>query len=344
MIEKQLFDLEKIREITDPLQALQGKLSNLEEINDNVSEMQKKITQDKFGKELINQFQEILKILKDINNKLKKHSNENINKFLVFRDELIKKYKDSFKEDLKYLNLNQEFMKTIGLFLIENKKISKIIDRSSYIPALTLDIWLDLIESLKANSLFISTIKKIHIFYDYLLREKLKLELNKIPDDINPVLIEDFKKTYKKDPLTFQEFLENVETKLTAEEFDKKRQIIEETKEKEKLKQLQKRQEKQQQSYQDYFTLSDEEFKRRRRKEKRKSLKEITTEPKDIKEMSDEVSEKIEKFKSEMDKRFQEEFIIKKDEDTDPLDLIRERRKKKTEEYKKFIKKFENEE
>ena len=52
----------------------------------------------------------------------------------------------------------------------------------------------------------------------------------------------------------------------------------------------------------------------------------------------------IEKFKSEMDRRFKEEFIIKKDEDTDPLDLIRERKLKKAEEYKNYIKKFENKE
>ena len=189
-----------------------------------------------------------------------------------------------------------------------------------------------------------ATIGKAKIFFNTLIQEKLKVELSKIPEDIDPILVEAYRNTFIKDPLTFKEFFENVESKLTAEELEKRKQVIQETKEKEKIKQLQKKQEKQQQSYQDYFNLSEEEFKRRRRKEKRKSLKDIPSEPKEVKQISEEVTEKIEKFKSEMDRRFKEEFIIKKDEDTDPLDLIRERKLKKAEEYKNYIKKFENKE
>jgi len=343
-MESQVFDLEKIKEITKPIDDLQGKLSSLDRLYEKVFQTKNEIKKDTFTEIYYSQMENLIEILQEIYTKLMKISNENVNKFLILQDDLIKKYKDSFKEDLKNFNLNQNLTKTIGLNLIKNKKISKIITRSSFIPAITSRLWLDLIESLKSNSLFKSSLKKIKNFYESLLQEKLEIELSKIPDDINPSLIDHFKQIYMDDQISFNEFLNDVEARLSKEKLEEKKKIIEETKEKEKIKQLQKKQEQQQQSYQDYFKLSEEEFKRRRRKQKRKSLKDIAAEPKKAKEISEEVSEKIEKFKSEIDRRIQEEYIIKKDEETDPLDLIRERRKKKTQEYNKFIKKFENKE
>ncbi len=342
MIENQLFNLEKIKEITNPIDDLQGKINTLDQIYETLLKRKNEIKKETFNDKYYTQIQDLNGLLQNIYEKLIKISKENVNKFLILYDDLIKKYKDSFKENLKNLNLNQNFTKKIGLSLIENKNISKIIDRSSYIPAITSNVWLELIESLKSNSLFISSIRKIRDFYDTLIKARLEIELSRIPEDINPVLIEHFKKVYINDQITFNKFLNDVETKLTKEELEEKRKIIEETKEKEKIKQLQKKQEKQQQSYQDYFKFSEEEFHRRRRKEKRKNLKEIVAEPKEMRKISEEISEKIEKFKHEIDRRIQEEFIIKKDEETDPLDLVRERKKKKTQEYKTYIKKFEN--
>ena len=79
-------------------------------------------------------------------------------------------------------------------------------------------------------------------------------------------------------------------------------------------------------------------------REKRKSLTEIASESKQIKEVSEEVSEKIEKFKSKLDKSLKEEIYISKVDDRDPLELIRERKKKKSKEYKDFIDKFKDSE
>ena len=344
MIEKQVFNLEKIKEITGSIEGLQGKIIALDEVNKKISKYQEEITLNPFSKEFFSQFQEFNEIIKVIDELLIKISNKNVNKFLVFQDNLIEKYKDSFKDNLRDLNLDNEFMKKIGLFLIKGKQISKIIDKSSFSSSVSLDIWLDLVESLKSNTLFSTTIKKIRIFFDSLTQEKLEVELKKIPGDTSPAIIEDFRRVFKDNSITFNEYIDAYEMKLTSEQLEEKRILIEESKEKKEIKLLQKKQKRQQQSYQDYFKMSDEEFKRRRRKEKRKSLTDTLNEPSKLTEISEEVTEKIEKFKIEMDRRFKEEFIVKKDEDTDPLDLIRERMKKKTEEYKKFIKKFENEE
>ncbi|KKL55087.1 hypothetical protein LCGC14_2258910, partial [marine sediment metagenome] len=53
-------------------------------------------------------------------------------------------------------------------------------------------------------------------------------------------------------------------------------------------------------------------------------------------EISEEISEKIEKFKSKFNKSFEEKYLIKKDEEKDPIDLIRERKSNKDKEYKHF--------
>ena len=61
-------------------------------------------------------------MLKSIDSKLNKISRTNLNKFLDFQDQLIKKYKENFKENLKKLKINEEITKKIGLYLVEEKK------------------------------------------------------------------------------------------------------------------------------------------------------------------------------------------------------------------------------
>ena len=142
-------------------------------------------------------------------------------------------------------------------------------------------------------------------------------------------------------PITLEEFLQEIESKLTQKELDAKRKIVDKTKENDKLKE---QQEQQLQSFEDYFKLSDKEFERRMRKEKREKLADLVEKPEKAKkvEITEEVSEKIENFKSKFENSFDEKFLIKRDDEMDPLDLIRERKKKKDREYKDYIKKFKN--
>lgn len=345
-MENQLYNFKKIKEITTPVEILQGNLFRLEGIYKEYIENKDDAIKNFSDQDFINQIQELTQLLKNINDTLIKVSKENIGKFIFFQDELIKKYKDDFVDKLKKSNLNRTNIKQIGLNLIENKKISKIIYQSSFLFSLTLAEWLDLLDSLKQNSLYLATLKKVEKYYSELLKKRFKQEVSKIPNNVDPNLIKDFEKSFHSNPITFKEYIQNIESELTQKELETKRRFIEKTKKDASLTILKEKQERQLQSFEDYFKFSNKEFERRRRKKKREKLSSIVENPKKNKkiEISEEVSEKIEKFKSKFENSFEEKFLIKKDDEIDPLDLIRKRKEMKDREYKEFIKKLKDKE
>jgi len=345
MSNSQLFDLEKIKKLTVPIEELQVQLNKLTETSKNATENIKIIEREFEDKNLQVQIETIEELLKNMTSKLNKVSRINLNRFLELQDQLIKKYKESFKDKLKKLNLNREHAKSIGLFLIEEKNISKVIDYVSFIPSIEIPQWLDLLDSLKYNTLFLKSVKKIKNFFQELLQTRLNIELSKIPNGTDPKLIKDYEKFFEKDPtLTFSNFFRIIENQLTQQEITDKKRLIKKVREKEELEKLKKKQEEQKETYENYLKLSDREFRRMRRKKSREKLTDIAPESKVKKdlELSDEVSEKIEKFKSQLEKSFDEKYMIQKDEDKDPLDLIRERKKKKEKEYKQYKDHFKN--
>ncbi len=345
MSKNQLFDLERIKILTVPIEDLQVQLNQLTETSKNATGSIKVIESVFEDKPLHIQLNSIEELLENITSKLSKISRLNLNKFLELQDQLTKKYKEGFKNKLKKLNLNQEFTKSIGLFLIEDKKISKIIDYVSYIPSIEIPQWLDLLDSLKHNTLFLKSVKNIKTYYQDLLIARLNIELSRIPDGTDPKLVKAYEVLFKEDPtLTFNNFLQKIESQLTQQEIIEKESLIKEVREREEFEKLKKKQEEQKETYEDYLKLSDREFKRMRRKKRREKLTDISPEShvkRDL-EISDEVSEKIEKFKSQLEKSFDEKYMIQKDEDKDPLDLIRQRKKRKEEEYKEYKDHFEN--
>lgn len=335
----QLFNLEKIKELTFPIEDLQAKINELMEFSKIIENNKRSLIQNFTNKKFLAQVEELTEILHDINVMLAKISKNNINKFLALQDKLIQKYKAIFQENLKKLKLNKDNIKNIGLFLIENKKLSKIIDKVSYIPSIGISQWLEILEVLNQNSLFLRTVKKIEIYYQDKIKDKLKAELDRIPDDTNASIITDYEKAFQEDPaLTFREFLQDIDNKLTFQELQVKKEIIKKAKEKEELEKLKMKQEEQKKAYEDYLKLSDREFERKMRKKSREKLTRITSGAKEKKklEISDEVTEKIEKFKSQFEKKLEERYLIQEDEEKDPIDLVRERKKKKEKEYKKF--------
>lgn len=228
--------------------------------------------------------------------------------------------------------------------MIEKREINKTIHEISYVPSIEVAQWLEILDSLKQNSLFLRTIKKIEQYYENLIQDKLKLELSKIPKDADISLIKDFEAAFLEDPnITFTEFLQDFESKLTQKELKTKKEFIAKVKKREELEKLKKKQEEQKEAYNDYLKLSDKAFERKTRKKAREKLSDIRTTDKETKkiEISDEVSEKIEKFKSKLDKSFEEKYLIQKDDEIDPLELIRERKIKKEKEYKKYKDHFE---
>jgi hypothetical protein len=347
MSNNEIFNLEKIKELTSPIEDLQIELNQINDTSSKITKNMQHLEQESYDKEIISQITIIKDLLESIEKKIDEISNTNLNRFLDFQNQLIIRYKELFKEKLKNLSLNREVTKIIGLNLVENRQISKIIDFVSFIPSIEISNWLQILDSLKYNTIFLKSIKKAKNYYYSLIQLRLKEEMSRIPEDVPSELIRDYENLFKENPtLTFNEFFQTIEKKLTQQELSEKRAIIEEVKEKEKLEKLKKRQEEQKLGYENYLKLSDSEFKRLRRKKSREKLTNIskkTNENNSI-EISDEVSEKIKKFKSQFEKSFNEKYMIQKDEDMDPIDLIRERKKRKDKEYKQFEDHFENKE
>lgn len=341
----QIFNLEKVKELTNPIEDLQVELYQLNDTAQKVTKKFQKIEKELFDENFLSQLEIIKDLLKNLNDKLNKISSTNLNKFLAFQDNLIQKYKEIFKNNLKIIKIDEDLTKQIGLFLIEEKKTSKIIDFVSFFPSIEIPQWLELLDSLKYNSLFLKSINRVKIYYQNLLEIKLKNELGRIPQDIDPNLINEYKKFFKENPtIGFNAYFQTIENQLTKKELNAKKEVIRKVKEKEELEKLKQKQEEQNKTYEEYLKLSDREFKRLRRKKSREKLTDISkkSSEKNSIEISDEVSEKIKKFKSQFEKSFNEKYMIQKDEDQDPLDLVRERKKRKEKEYKQYKDHFEN--
>jgi len=341
----QMFDLDKIKELTIPIEELQIKINELNESSKKITQNIHVIRNEFKDQKFLSQIDIIQELLNNISDKLNLVSKPNLNKFLDFKDHLVKKYKENFKENLKKITLNEEFTKNIGLFFLERKGISKIIDNVSFIPSIEISQWLELLDSLNNNTLFLKSVDKIGVYFQELLQERFEKELRKIPNDTDPVIVKDYEEFFKKNPkLSFNDFLQIIESQFTQKELESKKKIRKKIKEKEELEKLKKKQEEQKKGYEDYLKLSESEFKRLRRKKRREKLTDVSTDSnieKEI-EISKEVSEKIKKFKSQFEKSFDEKYMIQKDDDTDPIDIIRERKKKKEKEYKEYKNHFNN--
>ncbi len=343
-MENQLFNLEKIREFTSPIENLQGKVNQITNIAEKL-EAEKRLTSQYFDDESFsNQLNELTKVLSTIYKNLENISNNNINRFLDLQNKLLNKYKNDFKDHLKLISLNEINTKIIGLDLIENRKISKIISQTSYISSIGINQWLELIDALNRNSLFLTSVEQLRKYNNKLIDKRLKDELSRIPDGIDSSFIKEFEKQFYLNPeLTYEEFLQTVENKLTKQELLDRKEFVNKRKEKSEIEELKKNQEEQTETYKNYFKFSHKEFERRLRKEKREKLTDVIVDGNQKKmELSDEVSEKIEKFKLQFDKNYKENYLNQKDDDRDPIELIRERKKKKEKEYKKFKNHFES--
>ncbi len=344
MMENQVFNLEKIKELTSSIDVLQSKVHQLTNQSLKV-ETWKQSAMESFSEEkFLSQVEELYDLLIITRNKLQKIAKENVSRLLYFQEGLIRKYKEINQEKIKKLKLNEDPLRKIGLFLIENRKISKLIHKISYTPSLEVSQWFEMLDSLHQNSLFLTILKKVEFYYVKVVQEKLKLEVSKIPKGTDALLIKEYKKNFLEDKeLSFKEFLQIIEKNLTQQELKVKREIVKKTKEKEEFKKLKKKQEEHKETYDDYLKLSDSEFDRKRRKKYREKLNFTTKNGKKVKEIeiSKEISEKIEKFKSKFNKTFADKYLIQKDDEEDPLDLVRERKRKKEKEYRHYKDHFE---
>ena len=344
-MENQLFNLKKIRELTSPIENLQSKVNQITNLVVLFESEKLKMTDYSENESFLKQITDIANILDSINNNLKNTFTNNINEFLRFNNKLINKYKTDLKSNLKIVNINGENTRLIGQSLIEKRKISKIITQITNTPSISIKQWLELIDALNQNTIFLASAQKLQKSYLKIVKNRLDSELKKIPINTPSSIIEEFKQQFNLyHDLTYVRFLDAMKSKLTQEELQAKKEILTKSKQKQEIEKLKKKQEEQTESYENYLKLSEKEFERKLRKGKREKLIDVIESKNQEKlELSEEVSEKIEKFKMKFDKNSNENYLIREDIDEDPLKVIRERKKKKDKEYKKFKDHFESE-
>jgi len=341
-----IFDLAKIKELTEPVENLQNSLNKLGINSIKLQEIRKQVTANDELRLEDNQLTELFNLIHKLDSEITKATNNNISSLLSIQAHLIQKYKINYNNQLKNLNLDQPKIKNLGFSLIKRRSICKIISEISYIPSINFSEWLEVLDSLKENSLFKKSIEKLVIYNKNLVEKKLEKELIKISKQIDPLIIEKFKKAFLKDTnLTFDDFFKAYNLKLTDKALSTRKELIENAKKKEELEKIKKKQEEQNQLYEDYLHLSSKEFERRRRKNRREKLSEIQPDNNPSKKLniSDEISEKIEQFKSQFDKKYQEDYLKEDEDQKDPIELIRERKKFKSEEFKKYKNHFDKE-
>ncbi len=284
MTKYDLFNLEKIQELTSPIEEFEGKIVNFG-INFERFRKTRNKTLHKIKDQLF--IEEIEQIFLEFDTLYKQLSKQSINiilKFLFFQEKLTKEHAILFKQKLKDSNLR---LNEYGLHLIETKKIRRIHDNTLVIFAPSLDLWLEVLNSLKRNSLYLSFIEKAKI----ILKTKEYIPIEEISTQ------------------------------------------NEQTIEKESKSELNK--------YEEYLKYTNKEFQKRRRREKRTNLVKLQEKPAIQIEVTKEVTEKIEEYKSKMKTDFNRKYFIQKDEEKDPVSLIKDLKKKKKEEYKIHLEKIQ---
>jgi len=337
-MENQLFNLKKIRELTSPVENLQGKVNKITNLVNQFESEKFIVSQYSDNESFLSQITDLTIILESINKNLKNFFNNNINEFLHLKHKLINKYKNDLKNNLKLIDLNKNYTIEIGHSLIEKRSISKIITQISYTSSISINQWLELIDALNQNTIFLSSAEKLQESFLKSIKKRLDYELKKIPNDTPSSIIEEFEQQFNINyKITYEEFLKTIESKLTEEELQVKKELLLKSKQKQEIKELKKNQEEQMETYESYLKFSKKEFERRLRKKKREKLTDVSESENQKKlELSDEVTEKIEKFKMKFDKASDKDYLLKEDLDEDPIKIIRERKKKKEKEYKKF--------
>jgi hypothetical protein len=346
MTEYQIFNLEEIKELISSFNDLQSGLNLLKSLSDDFNTKEIKINDLNISIENLSTFPEILSSIQSLVDDLLPITKHNIIVFNEFQKALLSKFKRNYMEKLKRLKINKATLQKFGNSLIKNKNISKIVSNISYVHSIKFAQWVELIDSLKQNSIFKNIIRKFNEFYLSLIEAKLNEQISKIQDNLDESVLNNYKKAFYEQPnLTFSEYQNLYDTNLSKEELEAKKSLFEKEQKELDLEKLKEDQEKQDELYQDYLRLSSKEFERKRRKERRGKLSKIDLKSKNQKkvEISEETSEKIEKFKSDLDHSSKNSYLVNDDENKSPIDLIRERKKKKSEEFKRYKKHFETE-
>jgi len=283
MTKYDLFNLEKIQELTRPIEEFGGKIVDLGITHEGFRKTRNRALQKIRDQLFIEKIEQISLEFDALYEQLSEESTNFTSKFLFFQEKLTREHLILFKQKLKDSNLR---FNEYGLHLIETKKIRRIHDNTLAPFAPSSGLWLEVLNSLKRNSLYLTHLKNAK----------------------NILKIKDYKPT------------EKISTQN------------EQTIEIEPKSELNK--------YEEYLKYTNKEFQKRRRREKRTTLVELQEKSAIPIEMTKEQTEKIEEYKSKMKTDFNKKYFIQKDEEKDPISLIKDLRKKKEEEYNIYLDKI----
>ncbi|MHA1725495.1 MAG: hypothetical protein ACTSYC_11920 [Promethearchaeota archaeon] len=342
-----IFDLNKIKNLTDSIYLIQSKLNVINSESNTFIKNNDDLKQSINDPEVLNHLEDLSQLFKKVNSNLKNYFESTLKGFQEFRDMLIHSYKKDLNNKLKNAKGIHSITRTLGLKYIKNKKVSKILRKHSIISSISRSQWLDIVDSLNQNSLFQSINKNFTSFYQSVIKKKIEKRLKTVPPDIQPDLIESFKEKLQNNfSLTFVEFIKSLDKQPKSIDLDLgKEQPFPREKEIKPESQERSPVEKPRDIYQEYLKLPKKEFERIKRRKSRPKLSELLNNESPSKEfkINKEVSEKIEKFKSKLDKSFQDKYLLQEPEKQDPLELIRKRKKEKKEEFQRFIDKIKKE-
>ncbi|MFX0012587.1 MAG: hypothetical protein ACFE9R_19900 [Candidatus Hermodarchaeota archaeon] len=345
MSETKLLDLRKIKELMQPVELLQEKVNNLGEIDLLITSFKETVEIFRENEDIYKKINEGILTIEKVKNLFKSLFKNNLDSFLIIQDKLMEKYKVHIKEKIKKSEINKSHLKKIGIQLIDKKKIKKIPLEISFVKTIGVEEWIDLLDVLKENTLFQNIINRLSVYYENIIVQHLNNQIKTLPPNTDKDLILKFKESYLKNPhLTFDGFLKEIENEENRSKALIRESLINEQKEKKRLEELKKKQEERKDEYQDYLKLSEKEFERRIRKKKRGKLPEIVKSEETREELiiTNEVSEKIEKFKSQFEENFQDKFLKTEQDNIDPIDLIRKRKRKNKEEFSKYKEHFDD--
>ncbi len=339
-----IFSVEKVKELTKSIGIIQGKLNTLKTIYDNFNRDLKSVIEESIDENRgqLLPIEDLNDSLKLINAEILKFSDISSENWLFFKDLILSEYKNSIEESLLKRNLNADSLRKIGIELIKNKKTSSLLDLANYITSIDLKYWALIVDSLKNNSYFLTAVDRAKKYYQNEIERLLRIELKKIPRNFNGKLKAQFKKEFTKNKISFEDFVLKSKSVPPQKKIKKKPEV---GFAKKKIGQTKTsgRDGAQFKSYDTLFNLSDEEFQRLKRKKTRKKLDALSKEKKATDSLKEEKEKVLEDKKIETSiEGSQTEGELLEEEDskqvkTDPLEIIRERKKTKQEEFDEHL-------
>lgn len=337
-----IFSIGKVKELTKNIGIIQGKLNIIKQLYDSFDKNLVKSLEvgNKEEEHQLSIFENIIEIFRSINSNILKYTEITSNNWLFFKDFILSERKDSIKKSLLEKKITIELLNEIGVHLIKNKKVSSLLEKAKYINSIDLDSWASIIEGLKNNISFSKTINRVKLFHKNEIERLLRIELRRIPKNLDNKLVSEFKQEFRKYKTPFSVYIKNSKVILSKKKKTLINQIKNEVVEKDRQDVSEIRRDKSHfKSYDKLFNLSDEEFQRFKRKKARKKLealsqKKKTEEPNKTDEVEAPIEEKIELSEEAIEESNGED---EETENVDPLDIIRQRKKNKQEEYDEYF-------